>query len=147
MIIIVAIGLNDFDRFAFAADPTLYLTSFICLSELALAYSICSANFAAFRRLTMDIRTNFGGFASGVHSSYAKSGTGYIRSDGGLESDTFPMTAGAAIQLQIWSPTSKQDRDSKMDDSRQARSGDASSRYSTTPVSYTHLTLPTNREV
>lgn len=59
-----------FDQRAFAAYPTLHAAIVICLSELTLSYSIVSANFPAFRRLTSDIRTNFGGFnTKGTHST------------------------------------------------------------------------------
>jgi len=101
MIIIVAAQLSIFHQSAFTADPTLHATYFICVTELALSYSICAANFPAFRRLTSDIRTDFGGFGTvaSIHTSQMKPSSGYIRSgrsNGGQDADTFPIAIGSS---------------------------------------------------
>lgn len=102
MIIITAVQLGSYHSTAFTADPTLHVTRFICLTELALCYSMCSANFPAFRRLKNDIRTDFGGFGTVTSTNTGHKGSsGYIRSGrsaGRQESDTFPMTANPAAQ-------------------------------------------------
>lgn len=135
IIIITAIQLGSYHGTAFATDPTLHATTFICLTELVLGYSICSANFPAFRRLTSDIRTDFGGFG-GVTSINASRGfsSGYIRSGksgGGPESDTFPMTAHPATRASGSRSTRVYDVTQPFDDrvgySCEARHGDTAS--------------------
>lgn len=98
-----AIQLANFHEDPFKADPTLNITLFVCLSELVLSYNICSANFPAFRRLTNDIRTDFGGFTIGgtlgsaLRSTHNYHADGYIRSKGSararreVELDTIPI--------------------------------------------------------
>lgn len=65
---LIAIQLASFQGRPFEDDATLNVTLFVCLSELVLSYNICSSNFSAFRRLTNDIRTDFGGFTVGARS-------------------------------------------------------------------------------
>lgn len=73
-----------------------------------LSYNICSANFPAFRRLTNDIRTDFGGFAiggafgSGLRSSQKYHVGGYIQCKGSagagreVELDMIPINGSQA---------------------------------------------------
>ncbi|KAK5769355.1 hypothetical protein LTS12_000282 [Elasticomyces elasticus] len=99
---ILAVQLGIVDRDAFSADPTLHVKLFVCFSQLALSYSICAANFPAFRRLTSDIRTDFGGFGTVgstrvIRSAYLGSGKS-ARSGNAQECDTIPMTTGSGKQ-------------------------------------------------
>ncbi|KAK3709524.1 hypothetical protein LTR37_010897 [Vermiconidia calcicola] len=106
LVLLVAVQLSVFDSTLFNADPTLHIKTFICATELILCYSICSANFPAFRRLTNEIRTDFGGFGIGAlntfHSSHKsnRSNSGYMRSNrsgNGQELDTLPTTSTAGL--------------------------------------------------
>ncbi|KAK4553497.1 hypothetical protein LTR86_009293 [Recurvomyces mirabilis] len=97
-ILIIAIQLSVFGRHAFSNDPLLQATSFICISQLVLSYSICTANFPAFRRVANDIRTDFGGFGTARSRRPGNSSTGYIRATtkgqplSGQEPEYFPAT-------------------------------------------------------